>query len=206
MSDSIRDTVLSHSGEFLCEEIHRPENTKTVKFRHVASPPGEASELPDIQGLRQFYEEFGSLSMYVDDESGDTAYHVAEPSRWAGLDGDFSPWIEDLDDDTAEWMPAWIDTRIVVGESPLSGNYLLVPSEGPDAGKVFEFEHDGFEFIELAESLPDFALKSLRPDAGTLTAMASHLRFTSGEPDGECRQWWILEMRDNLGNVVRTGT
>ena len=90
---------------------------------------------------------------------------------------------------------------MVVGEVPHSGNYLLMPTTGPDAGKAYEFEHDGFEFIALGQSLPDLVARTLDLDTRRLSAMASHIRFI--KPD-ENRQWWIEELRDNRGNVVRT--
>lgn len=98
-------------------------------------------------------------------------------------------------------MPNWINSYLVVGEIPRSGNYLLVPTTGPDAGKVFEFEHDGFEFIELGASVPDLVTRMLDLDTSRLAAIASHVRFVT--PD-EHRQWWIKELRDNRGNVIRT--
>jgi hypothetical protein len=90
---------------------------------------------------------------------------------------------------------------LVVGEIPRSGNYLLVSSTGTRAGLVFEFEHDGYEFIELGASLPEFVAKMLDLDARQLTNIASHLRFTL---PNEKRQWWIQELQDNRGNIIRT--
>lgn len=142
--------------------------------------------------------------MYLDEQSGDAAYFVASPSQWSELDSYFRPWLDGLDEDeAADYLPTWIEDCIVVGEIPQSGNYLLVPTSGPDAGKVFEFEHDGFEFLELGASLPDFVERTLDVDSRRLTAMASHLRFVT---PNEGRGWWINELRDNRGNVVRTET
>lgn len=204
MIEALHSAVIDHAGEFHCTEIHRKQNTKIVPFRHIASPPDAMLPVPDVQGLRAFYSTFGDLTMYLDEQTGEAAYHLASPSKWEELDGDFRPWVEDLDDGEAdEYLPSWIDDCIVVGEIPRSGNYLLIPLTGPDAGKVFEFEHDGFEFIELGKSLPDFVALSLDLDGRRLSAMASHLRFIA---DGEVAQWWIEELRDNRGNVARTET
>lgn len=196
--ESLRAAVQSHAGTFHCSEIHREANKKSVEFRHAGLPPDPSADVPDIAGLQDFYSTFSQLTLYLDEASGDAAFHIAHPSQWPELDDEFRPWIE-ADDD----LPEWIEDCLVIGEVPHSGNYLLVPTTGPEAGKVFEFEHDGFEFIELGTSLPDFVARSLDLDSARLTDMASHLRFIA---PGEDKQWWIEEMKDNRGNSVRTTT
>lgn len=200
--EQLRIEVERHSGQFLCSEIHHQKNSKTVHFRHVATQPDSSSAVPDVQGLRDFYSTFGQLMLYVEEESGDAAYFLASPAQWGELDFDFRPWLEGIDaSEGDDYLPEWISDCIVVGEIPRSGNYLLVPSSGTEAGKVFEFEHDGFEFIEMGTSLPDFVARSLDLDASRLTAIASHVRFIT---ESDSRQWWIEQMSDNRGNVVCT--
>lgn len=202
--ESLRSAVQSHAGQFGCSEIHRHANTKTVQFRHAGSPPDPDADVPDVAGLRDFYGTFGDLTLYLEEKSGDAAFFIASPAQWPALEDEFRPWLEGIGEDEAdEYLPAWINTCLVVGEVPHSGNYLLIPTTGPEAGKVYEFEHDGFEFIELGQSLPDFVARTLDLDTRRLTAMASHLRFIN--PD-ENRQWWIEELKDNRGNLVRTET
>lgn len=200
--ESLYSEVHSHIGQFTCTEIHREENTKTVSFRHAGSPPDPDVDVPDVQGLRDFYDTFAQLTLYLDEKSGDAAFFIASPSQWSELDSDFRPWLEGIEEDEEEeYLPDWIKDCLVIGEIPHSGNYLLVPTSGPDAGKVFEFEHDGFEFIELGQSLPEFVARTLDLDTSRLTAIASHVRFITPE---ENRQWWINELNDSRGNVIRT--
>lgn len=194
----LRSEVEAHTGVFTCSEINRKGSTRQVPFRHVGSAPGLDREVPAVQGLQDFYATYEHLVMYFDEQSDEAAYSIASPSQWSELDSHFRPWLESLEEDD---LPEWIDGCIVVGEIPRSGNYLLLPVSGPDAGKVFEFEHDGYEFLELGTSLPDFVLRTLDLDARRLTAIASHMRFVL--PD-ERRQWWIDEMKDNRGNLIRT--
>jgi len=201
VDESLLAAVQSHAGEFICEQIGEEGTTKVVQFRHIASPPNDQSA-PDIPGLKEFYATFGTLELYSDAESGESAYFIGSQAQWSELAGYFEPWLEGMDEDErAECVPPWINDCIVVGEIPSSGNYLLIPISGTGAGKVFEFEHDGFEFIELGSSLPSFILQTLSPDRRQLREMASHLRFITGDPHV---QWWIREMRDNRGNVVTT--
>lgn len=200
--EHLRSAIEAHSGLFICSEIDRKGSTKEVPFRHVGSAPDPdldvPADVPDIQGLRDFYSMFGDLRLYVDAQSGDAAYWIAAPSQWEALDAQFRPWLECLEEDD---LPEWIDACIVVGEIPRSGNYLLLPSAGPEAGKVFEFEHDGYAFLPSGASLPYFILRTLDLDADRLTAIASHLRFIL---PGERRQWWIEALQDNRGNLIRT--
>ena len=194
----LRTAVHAHRGVFTCSEIHAKGRLREVPFQHVGADPVPGRKLPAIPGLRDFYAAFDELLMYVDAQSGDAAYRIASPAEWSALDAQFRPWLDPLEE--AE-CPDWIDGCVVVGEIPRSGNYLLVPASGPFAGQVFEFEHDGYEFLALGESLPAFVLAALDLDPPRLTAIASHLRFVI---PGDRRQWWIEAMDDNRGHRVRT--
>ncbi len=77
-------------------------------------------------------------------------------------------------------VPDWIETCLAIGETPCFGNYISVATEGAAAGRVFEFDHDGFEFSEA--------------DGLRLVKFASHMRFIDEDP---MVQWWIRELRDH---------
>ena len=199
----LEKAVAKHSGVFKCTGRGGDKSkSKTINFEHKYEPPVSFSEIPDIGMLREFYSTFSSLTLYHHKESEDAAFYIGSPEEWDSLLEYFSGWIEDLDEEEEdELLPKWIGNFITIGEIPYSGNYLLVPIAGEMAGHVFEFEHDGFEFIDLASNINDFIVKCLKPDSRFLTGMASHMTFTE---NGEEDQWWIEEMRDNLGNVVKT--
>ena len=202
MDEQLRAAVLDHSGHFECVEIHAEENTKSVPFRHIALAPVPDINLPNVPGLAAFYSTFNTLRLYFDEESGESAFFIGSPNQWDEFRDQFESWLDGIDDDEMdECVPTWVKDCLVVGEVPRSGNYLLVATSGTEAGSVFEFEHDGFEFIELADSLPNFVQKMLNPKSRDLTGMASHMRFIVG--DWSC-QWWIKEMRDNKGRTVKT--
>jgi hypothetical protein len=198
----LENAVRQHAGEFLCESMNDRQITKRVQFAHVVTPPLASSDLPVIGRLQDFYDTFGSVVFYSDEKSGDAAKHLAPTSEWAALHEYFYGWIENLSDaERQEIVPDWIETCLVIGETPCSGNYILMGTEGPAAGRVFEFDHDGFEFSEVAQDLIEYVEKLLRPDGPRLVEFASHMRFIEDDPG--C-QWWIRELSDHQGHIVTT--
>lgn len=201
---NLQKAIDAHSGIFHCIKIHDDTVTKDVKFCHKYEPPVPLNNDIPIEKLKDFYETFANLLLYHDPLSGDAAFYIASPDQWALLEGYFRPWLEDLDDEEKEFLPYWIDNCIVIGEIPQSGNYLLMPIAGEKRGFVFEFEHDGFEFIEWASDIETFVYQLLDPDSSTLTKMASHMTFI--ESEDYTNQWWIAEMQDTRGNIIRTNS
>ena len=197
-------TISEHSGEFLCEQIHDENQTRVIYFRHIVTPAEDSQELPTVGRLRDFYETFGSVLFYFDEQSGDAGKYIAPTSEWDELQDNFNDWFDDLEEEErSEILPDWIDDCLVIGETPHSGNYILMVAKGAVAGQIFEFEHDGFEFLPQANDLVEYVEKLLKPDAVTLTEIASHMRFAEGD---RMIQWWIKELRDNRGNIVKTRT
>ena len=179
MLEKLAAAVRSHGGEFHCVELGNTLNKKIVRFRHVVEDPAAVS-VPTVGGLEEFYATFGALTLYHDQDSDEAAFYIAAPDLWHELDGYFKVWHEDMDEtEREEYLPEWIDDYIVIGELPNTGNFLLMPLSGDSKGKVFEFEHDGFEFIEHADTLPAFVESRLDLDNAELLAMASHRRFVT---------------------------
>jgi hypothetical protein len=194
--------VRAHTGEFDCVRIHDESETRVVAFAHETTPPGDTGDLPDVGRLRDVYATFGSIVFYQDAETGDAARHVAAPGAWAELRECFDGWFDGMDEDELEeYAPAWTASCLVIGETPRSGNYILLLTEGDEAGHVYEFDHDGMEFDDAARDLVEYVEKMLQPDARRLTDFASHMRFIERGSDA---QWWIRQMRDSQGRVVAT--
>ena len=198
----LKQTVSEHSGVFHCVGRRHESKSKQVNFEHVFDPPGSNTGVPDIGMLKEFYSTFGDLTLYYHKDSDDAAFYLASPDQWEILLEAFLEWTEYLDEEERkELVPDWVDGCIAVGEIPESGNYLLVPTSGNMAGHIFEFEHDGFEFKDLGSNISEFVINILNPDSETLTNMASHMTFIEGD---SMDQWWIDEMRDSKGNIVKT--
>jgi hypothetical protein len=198
---ALEAAIQSHAGEFMCSQINGKKR-RTVAFKHVITPAVEVEGIPKLAKLREFYSVFGSVRFYFDEESGESAKYLAPVEVWEELGESFSAWLEDLDEDERqEILPSWVETCLVIGETPSSGNYVLVPTKGSEKGKVFEFDHDGFEFTEEGADVVEYAQKLLKPDSSTLTSIASHMRFAVGDRKV---QWWIEELRSNDGHLAKT--
>lgn len=205
--------VRTHFGDFVCEQINDTSITKRVAFRHVVTESTGTDDVPDVGRLIDVYDTFGTIEFYHIDESGEAAKYLAPPSKWEKLYDEFYLWVEDMLDHSAdeddgelapeldiEPLPAWVDTCIVIGDVPRSGNFILVATEGDQAGHVFEFDHDGYEFTHQANDVVEYIGKLLKPDSLMLTEIASHMRFIEDGDDD--LQWWIHEMKDNRGHLV----
>jgi hypothetical protein len=193
----LEQALRAHTGHFLCERIHAPEQTRKVAFRHVLAPPVPVEVPAGVGRLAEFYGHFGSVLLYHHEASDDAARFIAPVAQWPALRAGLEDLTIGLDEDEAEeLLPGWLDSALVVGETPASGNYILVATEGEPAGRVFEFDHDGFEFTECAPDLFGYVAGLLRPDGAMLADIASHMRFVEGDPGV---QWWILELHDADG-------
>lgn len=199
--------VSEHTGEFTCERLRKPDETRVVTFKHLiqpAAPLDEAAQaaIPDVGPLRAFYATFGALMLYHDAQSGEAARYIAPPAEWASLHDGFAGWTQDLsDEERANTLPPWVEHCVVVGEVPRTGNYIVVATDCEHAGQVFEFDNDGFAFTPKGKDIVAYVEQLLTPDAAALTEIASHMRFTDRNYG---TQWQILEMRDNRGKHVRT--
>ena len=200
--------VSEHTGEFTCERLRKPDETRVVTFKHLIQPPATLDDaaqaaIPDVGPLRAFYATFGALMLYHDAQSGEAARYIAPPAEWASLHDGFAGWTQDLSDDEerANTLPPWVEHCVVVGEVPRTGNYIVVATDGESAGQVFEFDNDGFAFTPKGKDIVAYVEQLLSPDAAALTEIASHMRFTDRNYG---TQWQILEMRDNRGKHVRT--
>ena len=200
----LRDAMLSHRGTFRCSRIQGKDESKVVEFSHSLTPPTEVDHLPEIGKLKDFYAVVGSVEFYLDPRSGDSARYIASPAQWPELHQEFSGWLSHLDEsERDEYLPDWIDSCLVLGEEPHSGNYILMPTEGSEAGSIVHFEHDGFEFIRQASDILQYAEALLDLNDSGLAYIATHMRFVE---DDYTVQWWIQELRDNRGNIAKLST
>lgn len=196
----LKQALRAHSGTFLCVTRHGAGSEKSVPFRHEVMEPMGLDGVPDVGDLRSFYEVFGGIIFYLHEASGDAARYIAPVNAWPGLHQDFSAWLEGLDQaEREEYLPDWVATALVIGEEPHSGNYVLIPVAGDEAGGVYHFDHDGFEFSRHADSLTQYTRDLLDLDSRSLAYATTFMCFVE---EGDQVQWHVKELRDNRGNHI----
>lgn len=194
--DSLQILLSRKNQRFICTHAGRKDDDHifTAQITHEVTD-GLSQEDIDILDQQIGHQEqlffvlsaFGSVRLYCDTLSGGSAFYLAHPSEWKSLENDFRMWLDDIDDDErAELLPDWLDNAVVIGEIPSSGNYFLFPVTGKHLGKVFEFEHDGFEFIEVSADLYSFIDYLCIVTDRLIANIRSHTRYSDGEAD---TQW-----------------
>ncbi len=200
------DTLLARKNQrFVCNDNGWP---KPGKYQHIAhithetSPALDTNELAllnektgNLPQLAMLYARYGSVRLYCDSVFNEpwgcyaSAFYLAHPSEWEELSLCFNAWLDGLDsEEEEELLPAWLEHHVVIGEIPSSGNYFLLALQGEEAGSVFEFEHDGFEFIKQGDSLDDFITHWCTVSDALLRDIASHTRYFDGTTD---TQWLV---------------
>jgi hypothetical protein len=174
-----------------------------ARIEHDVGPPVDAATLDAVAArvgnlpeVIEFYRRCGAARLFrdtiaVESIGYDSAYYIAPPEAWPDLRECFAPWLDGLsDEERAELLPTWLDDYVVIGEGPHSGNYFLLPLVGPARGRIVEFEHDGFEFIERAPNLADFLDSLATVTDARLEEIRGHTRYADGKTP---TQWLCLQ-------------
>ena len=207
MFTSLTELLQRRNQRFVCTDTGWPEPgpaRHVAMIRHEVSPPLDEPALVALQAqignlteLLAFYRRWGSVRLYCDSVVQEpvgcaSAFYIAPPGEWDDLKERFEAWTESLgDDERAELLPPWVDHCVAVGEVPNSGNCFLVPLAGPELGRVFEFEHDGFEFIERGAGFAVFVDTLCTVNDALLSEILGHTRYADGHSSVQwlCRQY-----------------
>ena len=63
-------------------------------------------------------------------------------------------------------------------------------TKGDNKGKVFQFEHDGFEFVEMGKDLYSFIDKIATVTEELVDDILGHTRYSDGKTDVQ----WLAQM------------
>lgn len=198
MFESLDELLGRKNQRFICvkgwPDPGPPEHV--IRIEHLVSDPVSREVLQELKkqfgaesGLPLFYSRWGSLRLYAQVGTDESAYYLAGPDEWEGLREAFEDWVDDLDEDEkGELLPEWLDDYRVIGEIPKSGNYFLLPMTGHDSGCIYEFEHDGFEFIKRGNSFSEFVEKLAVVNDDLIGDINVHTRYRDARPDS---QWLV---------------
>ncbi|MEM0952757.1 MAG: hypothetical protein AAGI24_01345 [Pseudomonadota bacterium] len=196
----LEDFLARENQRFICyaaASADEPAEKFQAQIEHVvgASLTGDdqqalALQAGAVQQLDAFYHEFPSLRLYCDTNSSSSAFYLARPRKWEQLKQELMSWVRMLHDEATHGaLPDWLDNAVVFGEIPEASNYLLMPTTGPDAGKVFLFEHQTQSFTEQAEDFLSYLAKITSPSPVLLSEIRKHTQYS----DGSTATKWLVE-------------
>lgn len=199
MFETLDELLYRKNQKFICiDGWPEPSPPKhVIQIEHLVSQPTTGEVLQNIKNklgetseLVLFYSKFGSLRLYSQVDTDESAFYIAEPDEWYELKEGFEGWIDNLDEnEKKELLPNWISDYIVIGEIPKSGNYFLVPLTGHTLGSIYEFKHDGFEFLKRGNCFSDFIKKLTIVNSELIVEINGHTRYQDSRPGSQ----WLVE-------------
>jgi hypothetical protein len=168
-----------------------------AKVRHIMHPPASQSAIDHVRQFLggqaakviSFYRRHDGFILYQDTLSETAGIELLRVKHWTEATDDMRSWFGHLAENP-ENDPDHIVTGIAIARVPHSGNYFVMPIQGPTAGKVFYADHDGWYESAFAEDFDGFLAHVTRDPAKQLAEEAGcYTRFSDGETDAQ----WIPE-------------
>ena len=168
-----------------------------ARIHHILAPPASTASIAQIRQMlgrhvdqaEAFYQRHDGSVFYRDTKSDAAGIMIIPVELWKKATNEMRSCFEHLADEP-ENDPDHIMTGIAIATVPRSGNYFVMPVEGPSAGKIFYADHDGWYEAAFADDFNGFLsritcepVKLLAEDVGCYT------RYSDGETDTQ----WIPE-------------
>jgi hypothetical protein len=136
-----------------------------------------------------FYQQHNGFILYRDSLSDAAGVELLPVEEWDEATADMRDWFGHLADEPEE-DPDHIATGIAIATVPHSGNYFVMPVEGPTAGKVFYADHDGWYESAFAENFDDFLVQLTKDPVPMLNLdFGCYTRYSDGKTSAQ----WIPE-------------
>lgn len=190
--DKLNDLLAGNDSKLKCVSVVDDAISLVINIFHETTAPLIQEEINvikerfvDQKQLVCFLSKYSSLRLYCSRDTDSSAFYIAHPSEWDVLAGEVNEWISDLAEDEVLGRDCeeWLETALVIGEIPESGNYFLLPTSGKYSGRICLFDHDGFEFTELAENLELFVEYLCTPNHELLQEISISTRYKDGSTD-----------------------
>ncbi|NOS71408.1 MAG: SMI1/KNR4 family protein [Verrucomicrobia bacterium] len=165
-----------------------------ASVRHILNPPGSSASIAQIREtlgshaaqVADFYQHHDGFILYRDTKSDAAGIELLSVEQWVEATDDMRDWF----DLTPEEDPDHIVTGISIATVPHSGNYFVMPIEGPSAGKIFYADHDGWYEAAFADDFTGFLARVTREPVKLLTEdVGCYTRYSDGTSDSQ----WIPE-------------
>lgn len=183
---------------FVCGNGGRSEKTKrtfVARLSHLLNAPASASDLAVLRSMlgansaqvEDVYRAHDGFVLFKDSLSDTAGIESLPISQWQDACEDMRQWFEHLDDESD---PDHIRTGVAFATVPQSGNYFVIPIEGPNAGKVFYADHDGWYESHFAKDFDEFITRVTTNPAHLLSEeLGCYARYS----DGKTPIQWIPE-------------
>ena len=183
---------------FRCYAAGEKSDARFVaKVRHILNRPASPKAIAQIRRMlgsyadqvTAFYEHHDGFVLYRDVLSEAAGIELLPVRKWKRAADDMRRMFEHLADDPAN-DPDRILTGVAIAEVPHSGNYFVMPADGPAAGKIFYANHDGWYESAFADDFPKFLLHATRKPVTLLNdELGCYTRYSDGKTDLQ----WIPE-------------
>lgn len=165
--------------------------------RHVLNPPASSESIDRVhQRLGAHADEVAALYklhdgflLYCDTQSEAVGIELLPVAQWEAATDDmrecFAYLVGNPEND-----PDHIVSGIAFATVPCSENYFVMPQDGPNAGKVFYADHDGWYEGAFADGFGSFLIRVTQDPVKLLTDdVGCYTRYSDGETDAQ----WIPE-------------
>ena len=199
MFDKLDELLNRKAQRFICRngwpEPSPPEYS--VAIGHEVGPPlgdGEIraleSQVGHVPELLALYSRCSHVLLYRQLHADTAAFYIAPPDEWGDLKESVYDWVEQLDsNEKAEILPDWFSSFVVVGRVPRGAVFYLVPLAGNHVGYVYEFDHDGYEFLPSGTSFANFINRICTVTPSLLTEISAHTRYQDERPNSQ----WLVD-------------
>lgn len=168
-----------------------------ARVRHDLNGPASSASVVQIRQIlgshadkvAAFYQRHDGFVLYRDTMSEATGIELLPVEKWDEAANDMRDWFEHLADNP-ENDPDHIFTGIAIATVPQSGNYFVMPVEGPTAGKIFYADHDGWYESAFANDFDDFLVHvTWEPVKLLAEEVGCYTRYSDGKTNAQ----WIPE-------------
>ena len=168
-----------------------------ASVRHILNPPASSSSIAQIRQMlgshadqvAAFYQHHDGFVLYRDTKSEAAGIELLAVEQWEEATDDMRDWFDHLADEP-ENDPDHIVTGIAIATVPHSGNYFVMPIEGPSAGKIFYADHDGWYESAFADDFAGFLARVTREPVKLLAKdVGCYTRYSDNKTDAQ----WIPE-------------
>lgn len=183
---------------FVCTNGGRSAATQKsfiARLCHVLNAPASTQDLAILRSVlgahaskfEEIYAAHDGFVLYKDLLSATAGVEALPISQWDEAGEVMRQFFEHLDDESD---PDYIRTGVAFATAPQSGNYFVMPVEGPNAGKIFYADHDGWYESHFASDFGEFIVRVTNNPAQVLSEeLGCYARYS----DGNTSIQWIPE-------------